>query len=323
MSYINLLFLIATTIYHVSLNQIERRKFAPPGKLISVNNKLWHFYCIGEGNPVIVLDHSLGGLDGYFLVEEIAKIARVFIYDRAGYGWSDSSDQPRTSQQIVNELDTILTQAQIEPPYILVGDSFGSYNMRLYAQQFPEKVIGMVLTDGLHEAEMLNLPLNLKLLKLFLLISFLLSQAGAALGIVRFLGTIGVFELIKPELRKFSPETLKIVKRSFYQSKHWGTMAREIWSLDKSSRQLYQANSFDQLPIILIKATTFLPRSLVTFFFPLKAASQAGARMQSDSLKLSTNCQQLLTTNSSHFVWIDEPEVILEAIRELLAIIKR
>lgn len=43
-------------------------------------------------------------------------------------------------------------------PYLLVGDSLGSYHMRLYAHRYPEKVAGLVLTDGLHEAEMLRIP---------------------------------------------------------------------------------------------------------------------------------------------------------------------
>ena len=54
------------------------------------------------------------------------------MYDRAGYGWSQSSWKPRTSQQIVKELHSLLNKANIQPPYILLGDSFGSYNMRLY-----------------------------------------------------------------------------------------------------------------------------------------------------------------------------------------------
>ena len=99
------------------------------------------------------IDHSLGEIDGYFLTKKIAKITRVCIYDRAGYGWSNQSPKPRCSQQIVQELDTLVTLGKIEPPYILVGDSFGSYNVRLYANQFPEKVVAIVLTDGLHEAE--------------------------------------------------------------------------------------------------------------------------------------------------------------------------
>ncbi|MBD0361868.1 MAG: alpha/beta hydrolase, partial [Coleofasciculus sp. C3-bin4] len=126
---INLLFLLTTTSYHIIATSIENRRLKPSGQLIDIGGYKLHLYSKGQGNPTVVIDHSLGGLDGYFLVEEIAKLTRVCIYDRAGYGWSDSSSKPRSSKHIVQELDALLTQACIEPPYILVGDSFGSYNV--------------------------------------------------------------------------------------------------------------------------------------------------------------------------------------------------
>jgi hypothetical protein len=76
------------------------------------------------------------------------------------------------------------------------------------------------------------MPISLQLLKLFFSISFAIASLGATLGIVRFLGILGAFEIIKKELRQFSPTSLKIVKTSFYSAKHWLTMFREMWSLN-------------------------------------------------------------------------------------------
>lgn len=153
---INYFILIATTIYQRISTWIEDKK-SPPGELIDIGGYKLHFYSMGTSRPTVVLDHSLGGIEGYLLIQDIAKIARVCIYDRAGYGWSERSPYQRSSAQIVKELDTLLNNSGIEPPFILVGDSSGSFNMRLYAYKFPEKVIGMVLTDGLHESVMLNM----------------------------------------------------------------------------------------------------------------------------------------------------------------------
>nr|WP_254923771.1 alpha/beta hydrolase [Pseudanabaena sp. SR411] len=93
------------------------------------------------------------------------------------------------------ELDILLTQSQIEPPYILIGDSFGSYNMRLYAHLFPQNVVGLILTDGLHEVGMLNMPIQLNAIKLFFLSGFLISIFGSAFGI------IGTGELISEAMK--------------------------------------------------------------------------------------------------------------------------
>ncbi|MEM6404744.1 MAG: alpha/beta hydrolase, partial [Cyanobacteria bacterium P01_D01_bin.116] len=243
---INYIILIATTIYQAIATWIEDKQ-SPPGQLIDIGGYKLHLYTMGKSRPTVILDHSLGGIEGYLLIEEIAKIARVCIYDRAGYAWSETSPHQRSSEQIVKELDTLLNNAEIEPPYILVGDSFGSYNVRLYTHEYPEKVIGMVLTDGLHETGMLNMPLSLTVLKLFFASGFLMSILGSTLGIIRFLKNIKAFELLKPQLRKFPQDNLNPIKRSFCRAKHWMTMAQEILTLDISARQVSRANQFGDL----------------------------------------------------------------------------
>ena len=317
---IEIIGLTATTIYHQIASYRERKYPTLPGKLVTtIDRQVRHLDPKGTGNITVILDASLGGVEGYLLIDEIAKLTRVCIYDRSGYGWSENSWQPRTSQQIVNELHELLTIAQIPPPYILVGDSFGSYNMRLYAHQFPNAVRGMVLTDGLHENAMLSLPISVGLLKAFFTVSFGFVSIGAALGILRLCGTLGVFELIKPELKKFSTVDLQHVKKSFYSARHWLTMGREMWDLDTSGRQLKVANDLGDLPIISIKSQTFLRPLFGIKLLSLAAADRVRDRIHLDLMKLSTNCQQISANNSSHFVWIDRPDSIVHAVATLLA----
>jgi pimeloyl-ACP methyl ester carboxylesterase len=80
-----------------------------------------------------------------------SKFARVCSYDRAGMAWSAPGVQPRTSQQIVKELHTLLGNAGVQAPYVLVGHSLAGINMQLYASQYPNEVAGMVLVDSSHE----------------------------------------------------------------------------------------------------------------------------------------------------------------------------
>jgi pimeloyl-ACP methyl ester carboxylesterase len=316
-TFIQLLFILLTTSYHILASWHENKQ-KPPGELLDIGGYKLHLYSKGEGKATVIFDHSLGGIDGYFLVEDLAKIARVCIYDRAGYGWSEPSPKSRCSETIVNELHALLSEAKIEPPYILVGDSFGSYNVRLYAHHFPDRVVGLVLTDGLHEEAMLDMSFELQLLKLLFLSGFLTSSVAASLGIIRILGDLGVFELIKKELKQFPQETLQPVKRSFYSHNHWLTMAREIWNIDKSSRQVRQANDLGNIPIVSIKASTFLHRNFLNFYMPLEQADRLCDRMHAELLKLSTNVTQIKSDRSSHFVWIDEPETILAAVQKIL-----
>jgi hypothetical protein len=90
------------------------------------------------------------------------------------------------------------------------------------------------------------------------------------LGIIRILGTFGFFELIKPELRKFSPAQRKQVKKSFYGYRHWLTMTRELWNLYSSGRQVAIANNFNGVTLIDIQSKSFFKPSIFTFLLPLK-----------------------------------------------------
>jgi pimeloyl-ACP methyl ester carboxylesterase len=314
---LNLILLSITTLYQTIAILLENQQ-QPPGQLIDVGGYKLHLCTLGSGDITFVVDHSLGGVEGYVLIDELAKLGRVCIYDRAGFGWSDRSPHSRTSGQIVQELDRLLTQAQIAPPYILIGNSFGTYNMRLYAHHFPEKVKGMVLTDGLHESGMLKMSLPVKGLKMLFVSGFLMSVVGAGLGIIRLLKTCFVFELLKPELRRVKPAALNAMKRSFCRPKHWITMTLEILDLDASGRQLETANDFGDLPIVNIKARSLFHPKWWTVFVPLRSANHLRDRMHEQLAKLSTRCSQISADRSGHFVWIDQPELIVEAAKRVL-----
>jgi pimeloyl-ACP methyl ester carboxylesterase len=314
---VHVLLLMVTTLYQIVACQREQSK-KPPGQRIDVGGYALHLYAIGEGDSTIVIDHSLGGVEGYLLMQKLAPLGQVVTWDRAGYGWSDHSPQPRTSHHIVEELNTALIKAKIHPPYILVGDSFGSYNMRLYAHRYPEQVQGLVLTDGLHEQGMLNMPWPLQILKLIFISGFLMSILGAGLGIIRLLRLIRVFELMKPNLRQFSRAELQPVTRSFCRPKHWLTMARELWSMNASGHQLSVANQFGTLPIVSIKSSSFFTPTFWTVFIPLKGINQLRDQIHQALMGLSSDCTQLPAHNSSHFVWVDEPEVMVQAVQLVL-----
>jgi pimeloyl-ACP methyl ester carboxylesterase len=317
LSTIKILVLIITTLYQ-GISCLVEDLNPPPGRRFNIGSHRLHLYTIGEKSPAIVLDHSLGGIEGYLLIDKLAKLGRVCIYDRAGYGWSDRSPHPRTSDQIVSELDALLTKADIKPPYILVGNSFGSYNVRRYAYRFPEKVVGLVLTDGLHETQMLKMSLPLKILKGFFISGFIMSILGSILGIIRILNMCSVFEILKPELRNFSSISRKSIKRSFCRPNHWITMTREMLNLDTSAQQMKAMDENCAFPIVSIKASSFFKPAWWTRLLPLGAANQLREKMHEALLNLSPYAIQIQASKSGHFVWVDEPEVVVQAAQIVL-----
>jgi pimeloyl-ACP methyl ester carboxylesterase len=104
----------------------------------------------GKGSPTVVLEIGLGGpLEEWAIVQPaIASFTRVAAYDRLGAGHR----APRlTGKEICQELHTALANAGLEPPYILVGQSFGGVYNRLFASLYPEEVAGLVLLDPAQE----------------------------------------------------------------------------------------------------------------------------------------------------------------------------
>ena len=104
---------------------------------------------MGQGAPTVVFDAGLGDSkeSWRWIWPAVAKRTRVFVYDRAGLGRSESGPLPRTSRQIVDELHTALDRAWVDGPYILVGHSFGGLNMQLFARTYPKEVAALVLLD--------------------------------------------------------------------------------------------------------------------------------------------------------------------------------
>ena len=136
------------------------------------------------GDPVVVMDTGIAnGCFAYFeLQDKVCEFAKVCIFDRAGYGWSEQGPNPRTPQQTVSELRIALKNANLDPPYVLLGGSLGGLNMRYFASNHPDEVAGLVLedaftTDTWDEDFVVPLPFILKVL-----------YVGRGVGLARLAG---------------------------------------------------------------------------------------------------------------------------------------
>lgn len=291
------------TIYQVIATRLDRQKYPPPGRLVDVGGYRLHIHCSGhEGasGPTVVMDAGIGECSlGWGLVQpEIAKFARVCTYDRAGLGWSDSAPTPRISQQIVNDLHALLTNAEIKPPYVLVGHSFGGLNARLYASQFPEEVAGIVLVDSAHEDYPFHSPL---LIRVGLLI--------APLGIPRLFAQFVVAD--NPIFNRHSkyPKAYRAIAAS---TKYLYTVRREYSAADESRRQGRRSKkSLGDRPLVIL-----LPTSDHELF-------PVARKLQTDLASRSTEGKLIMVENTGHHIQHDRPEVVVDAVREVVEAVRR
>jgi pimeloyl-ACP methyl ester carboxylesterase len=107
----------------------------------------------GEGAPTVVVEGGLGTTvaDWARLLPGLAGLSRTICYDRAGLGDSDPDPAPRTAGRMVDDLEVLLAQAGAQPPYVLLGHSWGGLVMRLFAHRHPQDVGSLVLLDPTHE----------------------------------------------------------------------------------------------------------------------------------------------------------------------------
>ncbi|TWT00137.1 alpha/beta fold hydrolase [Planomicrobium sp. CPCC 101079] len=106
-----------------------------------------------SGNPTVVFDSGYGWTTEKWnsVKNEVSAFSRMIIYDRSGLGRSSYDGRPRHSQQNVENLRALLQKAEVKPPYVLVGHSFGGVNVRLYASTYPDEIAGLILLDSCHE----------------------------------------------------------------------------------------------------------------------------------------------------------------------------
>ncbi|RCX18347.1 pimeloyl-ACP methyl ester carboxylesterase [Anaerobacterium chartisolvens] len=113
---------------------------------------------MGQGTPTVIFESAMGGnLGSWCPVQmEVSKKARSIAYDRVGNGRSEKSPNPRNILIMARELKSMLFEARIEPPFLLVAASYGGFVSRAFASMFTDEVKGMILVDPSHEDFMLG-----------------------------------------------------------------------------------------------------------------------------------------------------------------------
>lgn len=147
----------------ISSAQASHEESPPIGRMLAVPNVgNIHVYCDGPSAGVIrtqyLLDVDFGAnhFDMLGLLQSLALSgARVCVYDRPGYGFSDYPvNYPRTDDQIVREIRLITEEMvtnvafRFRKPFNYVGHGKGGMLAWRYAEQYPQDLAGLALLDS-------------------------------------------------------------------------------------------------------------------------------------------------------------------------------
>jgi pimeloyl-ACP methyl ester carboxylesterase len=259
--------------------------------LVDVGGRNLWFQCVGYGTPTVILE--AGGPDDssvWFKVQSNGDQGyRVCSYDRANLGLSDEAPKPRTFVEMARDLHTLLVNARIDGPYILVGHSMGGSLVRVFRAVYPEEVVGLVLVDSAHP------DMGPRLL------------AGL------------------PQKSLFESKAIRIWRKYLaYQSDATGQEQANREGVDflVSNEQVRVSQPLGDLPLVVISRSPAnhewpgMPTLPAETMFALL---QIWQDLQSEMVGLSSNSTQMIATHASHMIPTEEPKLVIEAIRNLVS----
>lgn len=305
------------------------RAIPPPGTLVDIGGFRLHLHCTGNGSPTIVLDAALGAssLSWSLVQPELARLSRVCSYDRGGFGWSDPGPMPRTADRIAEELHTLLERARVPPPYVLVGHSFGGLVALIFASRFRTVTSGLVLVDPAHAEdwvtpapkEQVQIDRGVRLCRY--------GAVTARIGLARVVSTLVGFgqirtarllvkvasrrglsrqdEAILAPVRKL-PAELRPTLAQFWSKPHFfEALGSQIESVCVSAGKVLEATAggYGDLPLVTISST------------------DPGAyrlRQQDAMATLSTRGRHIMASQSGHWIPLDQPQVVIDAVKEVV-----
>jgi pimeloyl-ACP methyl ester carboxylesterase len=245
--------------------------------------------CYGEGSPVVVIDVGFGeSYDSWQpIIDELARQARVCIYDRAGYRESETGPFPRTAGQAAHELVSLLQRGGVEPPTVLVGHSLGALHALLVAAWEPELLAGVVLVDP--------------------------PPIGYISG-RRFVSLKEMADRQTAELKQAAEQARR--QGDTRQSSYLETLASEHEMVfSQSAEQIQLVPDLGELPLVVVAAGVPNP----AFGDSAEAFQEFWIESNRELAKLSREGEFLLAADSGHHVHQDAPELVLRAIERFLS----
>ena len=275
--------------------------------MVDVGSYRLHINCVGAGSPTVVIDAGHGGWSASWsswVQPEAARTTRVCIYDRAGMGWSEPGPLPRTAKHFAQELQTLLHNAHVPGPYVLVGHSLGGLSVRVFAHDYAADVAGVVLVESMHPRHAKPSTPTTPPQTTAPASELSIFTLPARIGLLRLLaGPLDLASGLSPEVAN-ADVAYSVTPRSIQ------AYIDEAKGIGPSLAQAGAITSLGAVPVIV------LPRG--------QDQERDWQEMQIDLLHLSSNSQHLIADTSGHNnIQLDQPAAAVEAIVKMVEQVRR
>lgn len=236
---------IISAVTHNILKIMEKNKYKI-GQTVHVDGKKMQAYVTGSGEKTIVLLSGLGTpspiIDFMPLAERLSTDYKVVILEPFGYGFSDTTKEVRSNENIVNDIRSALKELKISGPYVLMPHSISGIYSMYYAEKYPSEVEAII---GIDE----SMPNQTKVEKDTEMPPYL-SLLNTS-GIVR--DAIYLFPSADNGMNKnnyYSEEQLKIKKMATAWNSLDISVLNELNMVDTNSSELYDVKYPHDLPVL-------------------------------------------------------------------------
>ena len=243
-SLIGLLLILTAT--NLSITAVEKHRYPAPGKLVDVGGRNMHIFTEGSGTRNVILLNGLTTAspvtDFAPLIRGLTQDFRVTVVEYFGYGWSDWTGEPRTNQNVVDEVRRALREADILPPYVVVPHSLSGIYTLYWINKHPEEIDAVVALD-------ITVTAQLKYLHWTSLYSLL--------NVARIVGIVRLALLVDPDLAGYSyPSFSEAQRQTIRRMASWNylnrTVLNEIYRISQNLREVQGYKFPDTIPISMI-----------------------------------------------------------------------
>jgi pimeloyl-ACP methyl ester carboxylesterase len=256
---------------------------------------------------------GLVGLDFLTVQERAAALTTSVVYDRGGTGWSDPVHLPRSAAAVADELRELLRVGDIRGPYVLIGHSLGAFYARRYAQRCPGEVAGLLLLDPGHEDILSYMP-----------------EEVAAINEQMKLDPAQMPDLTEEQIQSARGQYAQLYAQ-------WPAAVREqlidhnirSWRTQLYETQNFESEIYDELrhggalpdvPLIVLTAMGKNPYWARFMSDDTMRRAHDGVRAMQAAIAASVpRGEQRLVEGASHqYMHLEHPDVVLQAVRDLL-----
>jgi pimeloyl-ACP methyl ester carboxylesterase len=239
--------------------------------------------CVGHGSPTVVFEGGLTS-DWYELQNQVAPLTRVCSYDHPNGPWSrsDPAPTPRTARDLVADLHTLLRVAAVPGPYVLAGHSNGGLYTLLYASAYPRQVAGLVLVDAVHPA---TIKRRLAMLK----------------------------PILPPEEWQAARQRMITVPHRLVDPERV-----DIWTSERQTRVALRRSPIRPMPLVVLAHghPDDPPPPYVELEEPF------WRQLQRELARLVPGGRLVIATESGHDIHHDQPELVLDAIGDVVLAVR-